>query len=134
MENMLQYCFRNGIRTFDFMPGEEPYKRIWATDYILEESYIGALNWRGEMLLRLSGTKIISDLANALRDVYRNLPFRWRKAVQRRLRAYHLVNSALNLKLAPKAPPGALLADASSAQSDGDASTGRHRNEPRVAS
>ena len=31
VENLLQHCFRNGIRTFDFMPGDVPYKRIWAT-------------------------------------------------------------------------------------------------------
>ena len=100
-ESLLRYCFRKGIRTFDFMPGEEMYKRIWATDYVRQVSYIGTLNRRGDLLLRLSRTKI-PDLPVVLRDVYRHLPSRWRRAVQRRLRPYRLVNHALNLKLAPK--------------------------------
>ena len=105
LEGILQYCFRNGIRTFDFLPGDEAYKRIWATDYVHQESYLGALNWRGELLLRFSRTRFISGLPDALRDMYRRLPVRWRKAVQRRLRAYRLVSYALNLKPAPRPRP-----------------------------
>jgi CelD/BcsL family acetyltransferase involved in cellulose biosynthesis len=99
LESLLQHCFRKGIRSFDFMPGEEAYKRIWATEYVRQVSYIGALNWRGEMLLRLFRTKI-PDLPAVLQHVYRKLPGRWRMAVQRRLRTHRLVNYALNLKLA----------------------------------
>ena len=104
MENILQYCFRNGIRTFDLMPGEEAYKRIWATEYVRQESYIGALNWRGEMQLRLFRTKT-PVLPVVLRYAYRKLPVRWRKVVQRRLRAYRLVNYALSLKPDPNPQP-----------------------------
>ncbi len=86
VENLLQHCFRNGIRTFDFMPGDVPYKRIWASDYVREESYIGALNWRGALLLRVCDTRLVSGMPHALRDVYRILPVRWRNVVHRRLR------------------------------------------------
>ena len=74
VENLLQHCFRNGVRTFDFMPGDVAYKRIWATDYVREESYIGALNWRGALLLRVCDTRLVSGMPDALRDVYRILP------------------------------------------------------------
>jgi CelD/BcsL family acetyltransferase involved in cellulose biosynthesis len=122
VENLLQHCFRNGIRTFDFMPGDVPYKRIWATDYVREESYIGALNWRGALLLRVCDTRLVSGMPDALRDVYRILPVRLRNAVQRRLRGYRLVNHALHLTLAPTAPPDAVPENGSS--------TPRHRNAP----
>lgn len=97
LENLLQYCFRHGIRTLDFMPGEEAYKRIWATDYVSTESYMGALNWRGKLLLRLGRTRL-SAVASMLRGLHRRLPGRWRAAIERRLRAYRLVNQALTLK------------------------------------
>jgi len=102
LEKLLQHCFRNSIRTFDFMPGGEAYKRIWATDYVRQESYIGTLNWRGELLLRLSTARIAARLPAVLRDAYGNLPLRWRKAVQRKLRPYRVVNYALNQSRAPK--------------------------------
>ena len=101
LENLLQYCFSNGIRTLDFMPGEEAYKRIWATDYVGTESYIGPLNWRGMLLLRLARLKS-SAPSVVLRRLYRKLPGRWRETMQRRLRTYRLVNQALALKPAPK--------------------------------
>jgi CelD/BcsL family acetyltransferase involved in cellulose biosynthesis len=102
VENLLQYGFRNGIRTIDFMPGQEAYKHIWATDYVRTESYIGPLNRRGELLLRLSRLKFSAPPA-VLRHLYRILPGSWRDAVQQRLRTYRLLNGALTLK--PTAEP-----------------------------
>ena len=104
LENILLHCFRNGIRTFDFMPGEEAYKRIWATDYVRQDSYMGALNWRGKVLLRLCRVNGLG-LPVLLRDMYQKMPVPWRKAVQRRLQIYRLVNCALNLKRLPKPQP-----------------------------
>ena len=115
LESLLRYCFRDGIRTFDFLPGDQPYKRLWATDYVQQASYIGTLNWRGELLLRLSRTNIISGLPDALRVVYRSLPDRWRRAVRGRLRSYRLVNYAVHLELAPGPPAIALAPAAASA-------------------
>jgi CelD/BcsL family acetyltransferase involved in cellulose biosynthesis len=108
VENLLQYCFHKGIRTIDFMPGEEAYKHIWATDYVRTESYLGPLNWRGELLLRLSRLNL-SAPPLALRHLYRKLPGRWREAAQRRLRAYRLLTGALTLK--PTAKPQRTPAD-----------------------
>ncbi len=98
------------------------YKRIWATDYVRVESYIGALNWRGALLLRVCDTRLVSGMPDALRDVYRTLPVRWRNAVHRRLRGYRLVNHALHLTPAPTAPPDAVPENGSSEPS--------HRNAP----
>ena len=109
LEGLLQYCFRNGIRTFDFLPGDEPYKRIWATDYAQQQSYVGALNWRGELLLWLSRTRIISEVPDVLLAMYRTLPVRWRRAVQSRMRAFRLIHHALNRKLTAKPPAVPLL-------------------------
>lgn len=109
LEGVLQYCFQNGIRTFDFLPGDEAYKRIWATDYAHQGSYLGALNWRGELLLRLSRMRFIAGAPDALRDVYRTLPLRWRAAAQRRMRAYRLVSHALNRKPGPRPPTVSFL-------------------------
>jgi hypothetical protein len=122
VECLLQHCFRSGIRTFDFMPGDVPYKRIWASDYVREESYIGALNWRGALLLRVCDTRLASGMPQALQDVYRTLPVGWRNAVHRRLRGYRVVNHALHLTLAPTVPPDAVLENGRSGPS--------HRNAP----
>jgi CelD/BcsL family acetyltransferase involved in cellulose biosynthesis len=102
LESILRHCFGKGIRSFDFMPGEEAYKRIWATDYVATESYIGSLNWRGALWLALSKVQV-EFLSVALRRLYRKFPIRWKGAIQRRLRLYRMVNHALTLK--PVAKP-----------------------------
>ena len=53
----LEAAAGQGIRRVDFGPGEEAYKRIWATDFIRTESYMGALNWRGSVYMKLSMSK-----------------------------------------------------------------------------
>jgi CelD/BcsL family acetyltransferase involved in cellulose biosynthesis len=103
IESLVRWCFQNNIRSFDFMPGEEQYKRIWATDYVCTESYIGPLTLRGAWLLKLArlkpaGTRLIKGL-------HRMLPSHVRDIVRGRLRSYWLVRGALSLKLAPPRPP-----------------------------
>jgi len=122
VESLLQHCFRNGIRTFDFMPGDVRYKRVWATDYVRVESYLGALNRRGALLLCLCNRRPVSGMPDALRDAYRILPANWRGAVHRRLRGYRMINHALHLALATTAPPDALPENGRSEPS--------HRNPP----
>jgi len=100
-EGLLRHCFDRGFRTFDFMPGQEAYKRVWATEYVRQESYLGTFNWRGALLLQLSATKA-SDAPPALHRAYRALPRPWRNVLYRGLRSYRLVNRALNLKPIPK--------------------------------
>jgi CelD/BcsL family acetyltransferase involved in cellulose biosynthesis len=105
LERLVQLCFDIGIRTLDFMPGEEPYKRTWATDYVQTESYIGPLSWRGACVLRLASLKPgSSESAVAIKRLYRMLPSRIREVVQRRSRAYRLVDDALSLKLIREPP------------------------------
>lgn len=52
-ERLVQWCFEQDIGTLDWMLGDEDYKRTWATEYVSRETYCGALNWRGELLMRL---------------------------------------------------------------------------------
>src|SRR5262249_47013657 len=105
LESLVRWCFRKGIRTFDFMPGEEPYKRIWATDDVRTESYIGPLSWRGACLLRLARlTPVGTGTSVVIKRLYRMLPVRMRDIAQRRLRDYLLIADALNLKLASPRP------------------------------
>jgi CelD/BcsL family acetyltransferase involved in cellulose biosynthesis len=107
LECLVKFCFERGIRTFDFMPGEEAYKRIWATDYVQTESYIGHLSWRGAWLLRLARPKPARARASvAIERLYRVLPLRIRNVVQSRLRAYRLINHALSLNAHPQRSAG----------------------------
>jgi CelD/BcsL family acetyltransferase involved in cellulose biosynthesis len=55
LEGFLRHCFETGIHTFDLMPGEQPFKRIWATDYLRTDSYVGPLNRRGAWVLHVLG-------------------------------------------------------------------------------
>jgi CelD/BcsL family acetyltransferase involved in cellulose biosynthesis len=104
LERLLQYCFQRELRSFDFMPGKEAYKRIWATDYVRQESFIGALNWRGDLLLHLSRLRT-SEAPLVARRLYRLLPARWRSAIDRSLRTYRLVHYALGLKSVARPAP-----------------------------
>ena len=60
LERLVHLCFERGLHTLDFMPGEEAYKRIWATDYVQTESYTGPLSWRGRLIFRLASLQIES--------------------------------------------------------------------------
>ena len=104
VERLVRTCFDRGIRSFDFMPGGEPYKRTWATDYVQTESYVGPLNWRGACLLRLAKMNPLSgSVAETVRPLYRRLPRPARDRLGRVLGALSTVTDAQTLK--PPAPP-----------------------------
>lgn len=104
IERLVRTCFDRGIRSFDFMPGEQSYKRTWATDYVPTESYVGPLNWRGACLLRLAKAKPLSgSVAATVRPVYRRLPRPVRDKLRHVLGALSTLTEARTLK--PPAPP-----------------------------
>jgi len=102
LERVLQWCFDNGLGSLDFMPGDEAYKRTWATHYERTNSYVGPLLWRGQLLLYLSTLKRMG-MPVVLEKLYHGLPSAWREAIRRRLRSYHLLKHALSLS-PPQAP------------------------------
>jgi CelD/BcsL family acetyltransferase involved in cellulose biosynthesis len=94
LEQLLRCCFDKGLRTLDFMPGEEAYKRVWATDVVDMKSYVGPMNHRGRLLLAVSRWGGAEPPAAAV-SVYRRLPSSWRQAVHRALHPYRVVGSAM---------------------------------------
>lgn len=104
LECLVKHCMARGVKTFDFMPGEEAYKGIWATDYVRTVSYIGAFGWKGRALLRLASLKasnrVVPDVA---RRLFKMLPEPGRRAVRRLVRNYQMAYDALRLKLPPPA-------------------------------
>lgn len=106
MQRLVQWCMDRGVRTYDFMPGDEAYKRIWSTDYIRTDSFMGALNWKGLAYMRLSeSVATIAGPPAALERAYHMIPASLRDLVQRRLRGFRLVENAQGLALAPTEPP-----------------------------
>ncbi len=104
LERIVKVCFDRGIRTFDFMPGDEAYKRMWATDFVRTESYTGPLTRRGRWLLALAELDPLSErFLQSLRPVYRLLPQPVRQRLGRVLAKYFSVSAALKLK--PPSPP-----------------------------
>ena len=100
LECVIRQCFDEGIDTFDFMPGEEPYKRIWSTEYIATKSFVGPLNWRGAVLLRLARWSRLDQYSDlAMVRMYRKLPSSVRDLLRRGTREFLVVNDALSLKV-----------------------------------
>jgi CelD/BcsL family acetyltransferase involved in cellulose biosynthesis len=108
LERIVRVCFDRGIRSFDFMPGEEAYKRTWATDYVRTESYTGPLNWRGRYWLAIAERDPLSKrLLQSLKPVYRWFPQPIRMRMGRVVDKYLTVSAALKLKPpSPPKPPG----------------------------
>lgn len=52
LECLVGWCYENEVKTFDFMPGEEAYKYVWATDSITTNSYLGSLSLKGLLLIK----------------------------------------------------------------------------------
>ena len=111
LQRLIQHGFETGVRTFDFMPGEEAYKRIWATHYIRTVSYLGATNWRGAMWLKLARTAPLAARPIAkLRRWYALLPERMRARLRHRLDFMRSMQAAIRLPT-PSAPPSDPTAD-----------------------
>jgi CelD/BcsL family acetyltransferase involved in cellulose biosynthesis len=118
LERLVRTCFDRGIRSFDFMPGERPFKRTWATDYVPTESYVGPLNWRGACLLRLAKMKPLSgSVAETVRPLYRRLPRPARDKLRYVLGALSMVTDAGALQ--PPAPPPTEVTPAPEGSRDG---------------
>jgi CelD/BcsL family acetyltransferase involved in cellulose biosynthesis len=56
LEHILRWCFQNGVVLFDFMPGEENYKTIWANDEFGITDYILPVTLRGSAMTRLTAS------------------------------------------------------------------------------
>jgi CelD/BcsL family acetyltransferase involved in cellulose biosynthesis len=105
LESLVRWCIDQGIEKFDFMPGKEAYKRIWATDYIQTVSYVGALSRRGEILLNMLQRKNVRrGMSFAIRGVNRLLWGRPGRVVQQKMRQFQVLINALNLEAAPERP------------------------------
>ena len=109
LQRLIQHGFETGVGTFDFMPGDEAYKRIWATHYIRTVSYLGATNWRGAMWLQLARTAPLAARPIAeLQRWYAMLPERLRARLRRRLDFMRSMQAAIRLPtpsaLSPEQP------------------------------
>jgi len=84
LENMIKWCFDNGVALFDFMPGEESYKATWANDEFCVTDYLIPVTLRGSAIIQwhASGLSTLAE-RDWLKVVYRCLPRR----VQQRLNA-----------------------------------------------
>lgn len=75
LENIVKWCFDNGVTLFDFMPGEEIYKGIWANDEFNVTDYLIPTSLRGWFITNwhASGLSTLAD-NNFLRAIYHCLP------------------------------------------------------------
>ena len=116
LESIVRWCIGHGVHTFDFMPGDEPYKRIWATDYVRTASYIAPGTLKGAACLALSEfvTLVARKTPHVARPVDRLAaltPRGIRSAVRRMLarasfvKELALVKHALELRRAPEDAP-----------------------------
>lgn len=82
LEHFIKWCFDNGIAAFDFMPGEESYKGIWADEEFVVTDYLIPATLRGTALIRwhASGLSTLAE-QDWLKSTYRYLP----KSVRQRL-------------------------------------------------
>ena len=115
LESIVRWCIEHGVRTFDFMPGEEPYKRTWATDYVRTTSYIAPGTLKGAAFLAASEfvTRVSRKAPRVAgpADRFATLIPRGIRSTLRRLLArasflneLTLVKHALELRRAPEDP------------------------------
>jgi CelD/BcsL family acetyltransferase involved in cellulose biosynthesis len=78
-ENLLKYCFTQGIEVFDFLTGNEDYKSIWAQKEVLTYSFAQPLsNWG-----KLYYLWITSSLRLRFKRIYGQMPLKIRKSIKR---------------------------------------------------
>ena len=89
LENIVRWCFDNGVTLFDFMPGEENFKGIWASDEFMVTDYLIPITPRGWLITNLhaSGLSALAD-NGALAAIYHCLPGRIRHRVSGALLAH----------------------------------------------
>lgn len=89
LENIIKWCFDNGVTTFDFMPGEESYKRIWASDEFYVTDYIIPITAHGWLVTKwhASGLSTITD-NRVLQALYHWVPSGLRQKVSGALLAH----------------------------------------------
>jgi CelD/BcsL family acetyltransferase involved in cellulose biosynthesis len=103
LEGLVRWCFDNGVNTFDFMPGDEQYKTIWATDLVRTDSYVAPLTlwgvfvlwWHRQRPKHLSAPKILGK-------TYNYLPGWLRQRIRSKLA--QLCISELEIKPRPEMP------------------------------
>jgi CelD/BcsL family acetyltransferase involved in cellulose biosynthesis len=89
LECLVRWCLENGTATFDFMPGDEPYKTVWADDYVRTDSYTGPLTRWGELLLHWHTTvRKRMRLLRPIKMAYARLPPTLRRNLRKQLTKY----------------------------------------------
>jgi CelD/BcsL family acetyltransferase involved in cellulose biosynthesis len=84
LENVIRWCFDNGVSVFDLMPGEESYKALWADDGFWVTDYLIPITLRGMAIIRWHASGLSEQVEKGwLRAVYRCLP----RGVQQRINA-----------------------------------------------
>ena len=106
LECLVRHCMRQNVRTFDFMPGDEPYKRTWSDDFVRTDSFMGPINRRGKLLMWLAKKKpaTAGTAVKPLRTLYHSLPRLLRNSLEKKLREYRSIDGILRLER-PTAPP-----------------------------
>lgn len=82
LENIVRWCFNNGVTLFDFMPGEENYKGIWASDEFIVTDYMIPITLTGWFITKwhASGLSTLAD-NHFLTAIYHCLPSAVRQRV-----------------------------------------------------
>jgi CelD/BcsL family acetyltransferase involved in cellulose biosynthesis len=103
LEELVRWCFDHGVKTFDFMPGDEQYKTIWATDLVHTHSYTGSLTLRGGFILWWSRL-VDKNLQHPkiLQKIYSYIPNYLRQSIRIKLTQMNLLG--LGFKSRPKTP------------------------------
>ncbi|MDE2333197.1 MAG: GNAT family N-acetyltransferase [Rhodospirillales bacterium] len=86
LERVIRWCMANGLVTFDFLPGEEAYKPVWANDREAVADYVVPVSLWGHVRIAW-GRHAMGWLARRpwVMRVYRAVPTALRARVRRRL-------------------------------------------------
>jgi len=112
LEELVRWCFSESVTTFDFMPGGEAYKTIWANELVHTGTYVGALTPWGEYLLRwhLPLAEFVR-VPEIVRTAYTYFPKRLRQKIRTKLTQLNLIGLGLKLSKHPHNPNRSTTAD-----------------------
>ncbi len=89
MECLIRWCFDAGVRIFDFMPGDQPFKDVWGDEIATVSNFLIPLSRSGRLWARWYASDAVEHLEKSwVIDAGRRLPLRWRQIIRQTLWRY----------------------------------------------
>lgn len=89
MECLIRWCFDQGVRVFDFMPGDQAFKDVWGDQVTTVSNYLVPLSRSGRLWARWYASEAVEHLEKSwIIGAGRRLPLRWRRLIRQTLWRY----------------------------------------------